>query len=97
MLARWLKHDGCPERGEAAEPIAGTGPDEGHSATRFVWRPCRDGVEVVLWRLRGAGHVWPGGRRDFMPALLGPSTAVIDANREIWEFFRRFRRKTGAS
>lgn len=95
MLTQWLRHNGCPERREADEPIAGTGPDERHTATRFVWRGCRDGTEVVLWRLQGAGHVWPGGRRDFMPALLGPSTAVIDANREIWEFFRRFRRKAG--
>lgn len=96
MLMQWLKHNGCPEQHGAAVSIAGSGPDEVHSATRFVWRPCRDGVEIVLWRLRGAGHVWPGGQRDFMPMLLGPSTAVIDANREIWEFFRRFRRKTGA-
>jgi poly(3-hydroxybutyrate) depolymerase len=48
----------------------------------------------MLLRLTGAGHVWPGGRRDFLPALLGISTGVIDANAEIWAFFARFRRAT---
>lgn len=92
MLRRWLEHNQCKGKGEAAPAIAGSGADSGHTATRIVWRPCRGGVEVVLWRLTGAGHVWPGGQRDFLPLLLGTSSGVIDANREIWRFFSRFRR-----
>jgi polyhydroxybutyrate depolymerase len=94
MLTKWLRHNGCPGERVAAPPIAGTGADTGHSATRFTWGPCRAGSEVMLLRLTGAGHVWPGGRRDFLPALLGTSTGVIDANAEIWAFFARFRRAT---
>ena len=54
--------------------------------------PCRDGTEVVLWQLSGAGHVWPGGIRDYNPEFLGAGTAIIDANAEMWKFFSRFRR-----
>jgi polyhydroxybutyrate depolymerase len=94
MLRKWLDHDGCPLRPAAVEPVAGgTGsPDEGHSAIRRVYSPCRAGVEVVLWQLSGAGHVWPGGLRDYNPELLGTGTAVIDANAEMWRFFSRFKR-----
>lgn len=92
MLTKWMDHNRCLTQGEAAIPISGIGADAGHTATRYTWRPCRDGTEVVLWRLAGPGHVWPGGERDFLPSLLGTSSAVIDANREIWNFFKRFRR-----
>ena len=92
MLAKWRRHDGCPERGELALPVVGHGEDDGHTALRYAWRPCRSGTEVVLWKLAGPGHVWPGGQRNFLPALLGTSSSVIDANGEMWKFFSRFRR-----
>ena len=94
MLKRWIDHNACPARPALVEPAAGQAgtPDESHSAIRRVYRPCRDGVEVVLWQLSGAGHVWPGGVREYLPQLLGTGTAVIDANAEMWRFFSRFRR-----
>jgi polyhydroxybutyrate depolymerase len=94
MLRRWLDHNACPLKPDIVDAVAGPAgtPDEKHSAIRRVYGPCRDGVEVVLWQLSGAGHVWPGGVRDYMPQLLGTGTAVIDANTEMWKFFSRFRR-----
>lgn len=94
MLRKWLDHDGCPLKPAAVETVAGRAGtlDETHSAIRRVHRPCREGTEVVLIQLSGAGHVWPGGVRDYVPHLLGTGTAVIDANAEIWKFFSRFRR-----
>lgn len=94
MLKRWIDHNECPARPALVEPAAGRAgtPDESHSAIRRVYRPCRDGVEVVLWQLSGAGHVWPGGVREYLPQLLGTGTAVIDANAEMWRFFSRFTR-----
>lgn len=94
MLNKWLDHNACPDKREISRPVRGRsdGPDAAHAAKRFVWRACRDGTEVVLWKLEGPGHVWPGGQRDFLPELLGASSAVIDANTEIWNFFKRFRR-----
>ena len=63
--------------------------EAGHTATRYEWAPCREGSEVVLWKFTGAGHVWPGGLQDYLPRLLGPSTALVDANLEMWRFFQR--------
>jgi poly(3-hydroxybutyrate) depolymerase len=44
---------------------------------------------VVLWKLTGAGHGWPGTESG-REALTGPATRVIDANTEVWRFFSRF-------
>jgi polyhydroxybutyrate depolymerase len=95
MLRRWLDHNGCPLKPAALETTQGAAstPDEPHSVIRRTYRPCREGVEVVLLQLGGGvGHVWPGGVRDYNPQLLGTGTAVIDANTEIWRFVSRFRR-----
>ena len=92
LVGRWVEHDGCPKppRVEPTRSGAAGSRDEGHTATRITWGPCRDQSQVVLWRLSGAGHVWPGGERDFLVRLLGPGTRVIDANEEMWRFFSRF-------
>lgn len=94
MLKAWLAHNGCPAAPQLTGPIAGKSdaPDATHTATRYDYRPCRAGSEVVLWKLAGAGHVWPGGLQDYLPWLLGAGTTVIDANSEMWRFFSRFRR-----
>jgi len=93
MMQKWIAHNDCAGTGRVVELATGKGADQGHSANRIAYGPCRDGSEVVLWKMFGPGHVWPGGQRDFLPLLLGTSSAVIDANREIWRFFMRFRRE----
>ena len=89
MIALWVKHNSC-----AAEPaVADRRSDRdarGHTATKFVYSKCRDGAEVVLWKLTGAGHVWPGGKQKVMERILGPSTDIVGANQEMWKFFSRF-------
>jgi polyhydroxybutyrate depolymerase len=89
MIAKWVQHNGC-----ASEPtIADRRSDRdgrGHQATKLVYDKCRNGAEVILWKLTGAGHVWPGGKQKVMERILGPSTDIIDVNREMWNFLSRF-------
>lgn len=92
VISRWVEYDGCPRQPHLEPPRRGSGKTFRHTATRIVYAPCRDGTEIVLWKLTGAGHVWPGGKLDYLPRLLGPGTDVIDANAEMWQFFSRFRR-----
>ncbi|MDH3288150.1 MAG: prolyl oligopeptidase family serine peptidase [Betaproteobacteria bacterium] len=95
MLEKWLAHDGCPAKPDITATVKGHpgAADAAHTATRSTHGPCRAGTEVVLWKLTGAGHVWPGGQQDFLPLLLGSGTRVINANNEMWTFFARFRRE----
>jgi polyhydroxybutyrate depolymerase len=84
-LADWAKANGCATPMEVREKKA----SQGQTATLLAYPKCR--AEVLLWKLTGAGHVWPGGEPDYFPKLLGPGTAVIDANEEMWRFFARHR------
>jgi polyhydroxybutyrate depolymerase len=92
VLYRWVAFEACapkPVVREERRGAAGT-PTAAHTATLYAFTGCRDGGEIALWKLTGAGHVWPGGRIDYLPRVLGPGTDVIDANEEMWKFFRRF-------
>ena len=89
-LADWAKANGCigglvpGERREWKAPGSAT-----HAALHLAYAGCRAPVE--LWKLSGAGHVWPGGIVDYLPFFLGPGTRVIDANEELWRFVSRHR------
>lgn len=87
----WVRHDRCPRTATVTARVA----SGGHAAEKRVWSPCAGDAEVVLWKLTGPGHVWPGAPRRYPEWLLGPPTSVIDANEDIWRFFRRFRRLPG--
>ena len=84
-IARWVDRDGC----QGAASVAEKRSEEKFTATKYVYRPCRDNAEVVLWKLTGSGHVWPGSDRNFRK-LMGESTHIIDANEEIWNFVSRY-------
>jgi len=88
QLAKWLAVDGCATTPQVAQKLTGKGEDAGNTATKLVYAPCKPGVDVVLWKLTGSGHVWPG-RDSRLPRLLGRPTHVIDANEEIWAFFKK--------
>jgi polyhydroxybutyrate depolymerase len=87
-LDQWIVADGCTTRPDSAEIKIGTG----ETATKLVWRGCRDGSEVAHWRLTGSGHGWPGlapppGGEN----ISGPQAKLIRAADEVWAFVSRFR------
>jgi polyhydroxybutyrate depolymerase len=92
VLTQWAANNGCAARPEIDETRESRTGGEGtpHTATHLVFPDCADGGDVEHWRLTGAGHVWPGGVPGYLASLLGPSTDVIDANREMWRFFEQF-------
>ncbi len=98
-IARWVRHDGCAATPTVAPTIRGAtaGLDTSHTATKIRYGDCHEGVEVILWKLTGAGHVWPGAAQKYPQWLLGPPTRVINASEEMWTFFKRFSRPTAPS
>ena len=89
-LALWARVNGCGAAPVARDKREWRSPSgETHTARLLAYPDCR--AETLLWKLTGAGHVWPGGERDRLARLLGPSTQVIDANQEMWRFFSRHR------
>lgn len=95
---RWSALLGCdpvrgpPAGGEAPAPASGqrTVASPGESAPTPASRrraACPEGTEVTLYRLRGAGHGWPGAPRTH-PSL-GPTAVGFDASAVVMEFLER--------
>lgn len=91
-LRVWARSDGCPGEPRVVEHRSGRAGtrDATHTATLLVYDGCASGAEVQLWKLTGAGHVWPGAPPRYSERLLGAPTQVIDANELLWSFLSRF-------
>jgi poly(3-hydroxybutyrate) depolymerase len=46
----------------------------------------------MLYSLRGAGHIWPGGQK-FPLDLTGPYSDSVNATEEMWKFFQAHARR----
>lgn len=86
--AWWAKKNGCD-----AKPVIDKLPDKAKDDTtveRHTYAPTKSGAEVVLYKVIGGGHTWPGGL--FQPEqLLGKTSRDIDATELMWEFFEKHR------
>ena len=88
-IRQWVKANGCD-----AEPVVQSLADAADDGTRVVrktWSGGKRGAEVVLVRIEGGGHTWPGAIPP--KAFLGKSTRDISANDLMWEFFQKHARK----
>jgi polyhydroxybutyrate depolymerase len=88
-IRAWAAANECPP-----EPVVTALPnrdDDGTTTVRSVYGRGREGAEVVLYLIDGAGHVWPG--RPPRPHYLGKTTYNVDANQLILEFFQHHARK----
>lgn len=79
-LRRWAQRNGCrtePRERRVADDV-----------TRVAW-PCPDGAEVLLYRIEGGGHSWPGSEFSAgIEGIVGRTTMSISANEVMWEFFQ---------
>jgi polyhydroxybutyrate depolymerase len=49
---------------------------------------CREDAAVVLYRIEGGGHAWPGGQQYLPEKIIGKTSQNLDASAVIWEFFQ---------
>lgn len=83
---RWARLNGT-----APEPRATVLPAPGKDhcgGLRLTYPDGRDGSEVVLVRLDGGGHTWPGGGQYLPEGIIGRVCRDFAATTVIWEFFR---------
>ena len=77
--------------GAAPEPRSSPLPAPGKDhcgGLRLTYSGGRGGSEVMLVRLDGGGHTWPGGTQYLPERLIGRVCRDFDATALIWEFFR---------
>lgn len=82
----WTDINGCTARdGGTALPDLDT--TDSSTVIRYEDTGCSDGADVVLLRVAGGGHTWPGGWQYRGAAKIGPTNRDISANELIWAFF----------
>ena len=58
---------------------------DGTHVTRYTYRAKQDFRNIVLYKITGGGHTWPG--QSHREPILGRTTSQISANEIMWEFF----------
>jgi polyhydroxybutyrate depolymerase len=82
----WVEHNRCTTTAKR-ESLPDRDLKDATTVERFTYAPAADGAEVVLVKINGGGHTWPG--RTIPTGRLGPTTYDVNANDLIWEFFQR--------
>jgi len=83
---RWAAHDGCGAT-PLVQPVAD--PAGVCTVTQLVHPSCGHATSVVLLRLDGGGHTWPGGSQYLPEGLVGKVCRHVDGTALIWEFLQR--------
>jgi polyhydroxybutyrate depolymerase len=82
----WAQADGCG----AFSPASFPPPLRADDPTRLEEKTtatCRNGTNVTLISVQGAGHVWPGGAQYLPRFIIGPGSWQMNASAEITAFF----------
>jgi len=87
----WAAHDACSPT-PTIEDSPGTAGADGCTTTRLSYRDCAQGADVVVYRLNGGGHTWPGGTQYLPRRLVGRVCRDLDGSALIWDFLQRHRK-----
>lgn len=66
-------------------------PKDRTRVTAFEYSNGKSRSDVVLYQVKGGGHVWPGGEQYVPEQLVGRASRDINANEVIWSFFKKHR------
>ncbi|HKQ98813.1 MAG TPA: hypothetical protein VJV75_13125 [Candidatus Polarisedimenticolia bacterium] len=87
-IGGWLDRNVC-SRIPIRENLPDLNRTDGSTVTRFRYPICKARAEVVLYRVNGGGHMWPGGYDwDTLFERYGPTNRDINTNTIMWEFFK---------
>lgn len=90
-IAGWVERNGCASEGN--DTRIDDAIDDGTRTTRRSFGACMDDTEVVLLKVGGGGHTWPGGHPYLSEDRIGRTARDFQANVEIWRFFERHARE----
>jgi polyhydroxybutyrate depolymerase len=85
-VAFWNDRNGCasaPTETSVIDPVA-----DNTSITLTRYAGCTGGGENRFYDVVGGGHTWPSGVQYQPVVIIGRTSGDIDANQEIWRFFR---------
>jgi polyhydroxybutyrate depolymerase len=88
-IKKWAKNNECSTNRKIEEMEDKNGRDD-CKATKYTYYRCKNRTRVVLIKIQGGGHTWPGGVQYLPKAIIGNVCKDFDATLEIWNFFKRF-------
>ena len=86
-VASWARLNGCQPT-PRVEDLPDVDLADGTTVTRISYEGCARGGDIVLLRINGGGHTWPGGSNVLPRAVAGKVSREFNANRVMWEFFK---------
>lgn len=84
----WVKLNECRVK-PVTQRLSRDGED--FNVTRDTYSAGKAGAEVVLIRIEGGGHTWPGKKPPV--GFIGRSALNVSANDLMWDFFQKHERK----
>ncbi len=63
-------------------------PDDPTVITRYVYGGGTNGTEVVLYKVDGGGHTWPGSYQYAPESYIGKTSYEVNATQEIWNILK---------
>lgn len=79
----WVQNNNCPTPG-VTTAIPDISTTDGSTVEKIYYGPCDDNTEVVLFKITGGEHTWPG-----VTFPIGVTNQDIQGSSEIWLFFRK--------
>ncbi len=86
------RHNGCGKTAEKTR-LRDNDPEDGTTVEVEKYTGGQEGTEVILVKIIGGGHAWPGGRQYLKPRFIGAVCRDINASEMILDFFLRHSRK----
>jgi polyhydroxybutyrate depolymerase len=90
-VAWWVKQNACSGK-VTTKSLPDTDPEDGTRVEVETHDGCAGGSEVVLYRIEGGGHSWPGGTQYLPKAMVGTVCRDFEAATAIFDFFAKHRR-----
>ncbi len=90
VMDLWSEYNGCQKGPFKYKNLVFETKTGVQRAEKWAYTACTARARIVHWKLHEVGHVWPGGKQDFMTDILGPGTQLINASEIIWTFFSQY-------
>ena len=87
-VALWRKHNGLEEAPVETENIPDKDKSDGCTVEKSSWSGGKNGTSVVLYKVIGGGHTWPGGAQYLPERIIGKTCRDFDGLDAIWDFFK---------
>jgi polyhydroxybutyrate depolymerase len=86
-IKTWLSNFECSLT-PAVEGIPNKDKKDDCRAKKYIYKPCKDNNEVILIKIDGGGHTWPGASQYLPKFLVGAVCKDFNATEVIWDFFK---------